>query len=210
MLNETSRKPSSWKLAVKKAVRPFVRKIGLDFTHGFGDQAPPQEFANPEYFTISPDELQLLLRLVKEASLHPGPIVEIGTLFGITASHMALVKRPDQKIITVDNYSWNPWGLTRDRHLLLAKYVLNNLIQTGHVEQINMGKNDFYNSYQGPPPALVFLDADHSYGETKKDIEWAQRIGARTIAGHDYYAGVKQVVDECGGPRERASALWVL
>jgi len=34
-------------------------------------------------------------------------------------------------------------------------------------------------------PAMVFVDAVHDYPETKKDIEWAQKVGARIIAGHD-------------------------
>lgn len=136
--------------------------------------------------------------------------MEIGTLFGITATHMALAKKPEQKIITVDNFCWNPWHLSAERHYMLAKYVLNYLIETGHVELIRMDKNAFYESYAGPPPALVFLDAWHTYEETKKDIEWAHRAGAKIIAGHDYYEGVKQIVDECGGPSELVEGLWVL
>ena len=50
---------------------------------------------------------------------------------------------------------------------------------------------------------MVFLDAIHDYEETKKDIEWARLVGAKIIAGHDYcdeFPGVKQIVDEMGGP----------
>ena len=126
---------------------------------------------------------------------------------------MALVKAPEQKIITVDVYCWNPWGLSADVHEALTSQVLHFLVQTGQVERLRIDKNEFYNTYTGPAPAMVFLDAWHDYEETKKDIEWAKRIGANIIAGHDYcdeFAGVKQIVDEMGGPRELAGTVWVL
>ena len=43
--------------------------------------------------------------------LFAGPIVEIGTLLGVSTTHMALWKTPDQRIITVDLFAWNPWGI---------------------------------------------------------------------------------------------------
>ena len=60
---------------------------------------------------------------------------------------------------------------------------------------------------------MVFLDAMHDYEETKKDIHWAQSVSAKIISGHDYcdeFAGVKQIVDEFGGPRELGGSVWVL
>jgi hypothetical protein len=126
---------------------------------------------------------------------------------------MALSKRPEQKIITVDNYCWNPWRLPPDAHHALARQVLLYLIETSHVQQVRMDKADFYRTYRGPAPALVFLDAWHTYEETKKDIEWALSTGARLIAGHDYcqdFPGVQQIVDECGGARELGGTVWVL
>jgi hypothetical protein len=86
-------------------------------------------------------------------------------------------------------------------------------VQTGHVERWHIDKNEFYRAYQGPPPAMVFLDAMHDYENTKQDIEWAQRVGAKIIAGHDYshhHPGVIQIVDELGGPRELGGSVWVL
>jgi hypothetical protein len=126
---------------------------------------------------------------------------------------MALVKAAWQKIITVDVYCWNPWGLSPDAHSALAGTVLHYLVQTGHVDRVRMDKADFYRTYEGPAPSLVFLDAWHDYEETKKDIQWAMRVGAKVISGHDYcdeFPGVKQVVDEFGGPRKLAGTVWVL
>jgi hypothetical protein len=128
-------------------------------------------------------------------------------------SNLNLAKAPNQKIITVDVYCWNPWGLTPEAHEALAAQVLHYLVETGQVERVRMDKNEFFASYQGVAPALVFLDAWHDYEETKKDIEWARSAGARIIAGHDYcdeFPGVKQAVDEFGGPRELAGTAWLL
>jgi predicted O-methyltransferase YrrM len=168
---------------------------------------------HPQQATVEPEAISFVQRLVRESSQFSGPIIEIGTLLGVTTTNMALVKAPQQKIITVDVYCWNPWGLSPDAHAALTRQVLYYLEQTGHVECIRRDKNEFYREYAGPAPALAFLDAWHDYEETKKDIEWAKRAGAKIIAGHDYcdeFPGVKQAVDEYGGPRELASTVWVL
>jgi hypothetical protein len=168
---------------------------------------------HPQQATIEAECIPFVQRLVRDSRQHDGPIVEIGTLLGITTTNMALAKSQDQKIITVDNYCWNPWGLTPDVHQALTSQILEYLVQTGHVERIRMDKNEFYRLYEGPSPSLVFLDAWHDYEETKKDIEWARSVGTRIISGHDYcdeFPGVKQIVDECGGPRETVGTVWVL
>lgn len=155
----------------------------------------------------------MIQRLVRESRKYPGPIIEIGTLLGLTTTTMALVKTPAQKILTVDLYCWNPWGFTPDVHEALTAQILNYLVQTGHVERIRMDKSEFYRTYQGAAPSLVFLDAIHDYEETKKDIQWASRVGAKIIAGHDYsdhFPGVMKVVEEYGGPRNLAGTVWSL
>lgn len=168
---------------------------------------------HPQQATVESEAIAFIQLLVRNSRRHPGPIIEIGTLLGITTTNMALAKAPDQRIITVDNYCWNPWGLTPDVHASLTATVLHFLIQTGQVEQVRMDKNEFFRTYRGPAPSLVFLDAVHDYPETKKDIEWARQVGAPMIAGHDYcdqFPGVKQVVDEFGGPREQCASVWLL
>lgn len=168
---------------------------------------------HPQQATIEPEAIAFIQQLIRNSRRFPGPIIEIGTLLGITTTNMALAKSPEQKIITVDNYCWNPWGLKPDVHASLAATVLHYLIKTGQVEQVRMDKNEFFRTYRGPAPALVFLDAVHDYPETKKDIEWSRQVGAHMIAGHDYcdqFPGVKQVVDEFGGPREQCASVWLL
>jgi hypothetical protein len=126
---------------------------------------------------------------------------------------MALWKSAPQRIITVDNYRRNPWRLSPEHHHALAAQVLFSLVQTGAVEQVRMDKSEFYRTYDGPPPALVFLDAVHTYEETRLDIAWARRTGAATICGHDYcerFPGVIRAVDEYGPPAQLRGSLWSL
>jgi hypothetical protein len=168
---------------------------------------------HPQQATVEPEAISFIQRLVQNSRQYSGPIIEIGTLLGVTTVNIALAKSPLQKIITVDNYCWNPWGLAPDVHASLAALVLQYLTKTGQVELVRMDKNEFFRTYQGQAPAMVFLDAVHDYVETKKDIQWAQKVGARIIAGHDYsddFPGVKQVVDEFGGPREQRASVWLL
>ncbi len=143
----------------------------------------------------------------------PGPIVEVGTLFGWSTTIMALRKAPDRRLVTVDNYVWNPAQLTREQHLALTRAILGEAVRTGEVEMVVQDKDEFYRSYDGPAPSLVFLDADHSYDATVADIHWARSAGADVVCGHDYqpdWPGVMQAVDEAGGCTQKVESLWVL
>jgi hypothetical protein len=140
-------------------------------------------------------------------------VVEIGTLFGQTTVRLARLAAPAAKVVTVDNYTWNPAGLTPAEHRALAAAVLWYARERGEVEVVVSGKNEFYAAYAGPTPGLIFLDADHTYEETRKDIEWAVSTGCRMIAGHDYgpdFPGVIRAVDEAGGVADREGTVWLL
>lgn len=177
--------------------------------------APPNPLKPiiPRMCTVRDDEVSLLESLVKESNGLPGPIIEIGTLLGVSTTNMALWKSPSKKIITVDLFAWNPWGLTSEQHRDVTTQMLHYLTRTNHVELVVSCKNAFYESYQGEPPSLVFLDAIHDYPETAKDIAWARSVGARIISGHDYSAdfpGVIEAVDEVGGPKQLEGSVWRL
>jgi len=184
-----------------------VTRVDLGFV------SQPSPGMDPRLATMEPEAIPFLKDLVRRSRQHPGPIIEIGTLLGVTTTHMALAKAPAQKIITVDAYCWNPWCVPAAIHEAMTAQVLHYLVETGHVERVKMDKDAFYRTYRGPAPALVFLDAMHDYENTKKDIEWARGIGAAMITGHDYcdlFPGVMQIVDECGGPTERCASVWLL
>jgi hypothetical protein len=143
----------------------------------------------------------------------PGPIVEVGTLFGWSTRVMVLFKDPTRELITVDSYVWNPLLLPAEQHARATGAALQDAVDRHGVRVVTQDKAAFYETYTGPAPSLVFLDAIHSYEETRKDIEWARRVRAKTICLHDYspkHPGVVQAVDEAGGPRQLFESLAVL
>ena len=181
----------------------------LHGSHG----APARPEANFSEFSVWEKEWELLADLVRESAQFDGPIVEIGVLAGRTTQRIATVKAPEQKILAVDNFCWNGWGLTPDEQFSLVELSLAYLVETGHVEICRIDKDEFYKTYDGPAPSLVFLDAMHDYEDTKKDIIWAKEVGAKIICGHDYsedFRGVIQVVKEFGGPTRLADRLYVV
>ena len=198
---------------VTRPVRRLSRRQDAPAAAAATAALPGLQNFHPGDCTVEPEGVALLRELVRESRRFDGPIIEVGTLLGLTATEMALVKAPHQQIKTVDLYCWNPWGLTPDVHADLAAQVLYYLIEKGDVEMIRADKNEYYRSYNGPAPAMVFLDAMHDYEETKKDIEWAKSVGAKIISGHDYcdaFPGVMKVVDEFGGPRRLGGTVWAL
>ena len=162
---------------------------------------------------LSINEGRLLGDLVRSTDI-TRPIIEIGTLFGFSTIVISLFKQRQQPLITVDNYCWNPLGISPDVHFEVTKNRLAEIVAKHNARLLRMDKNDFYRTYDGPPPALFFCDADHSYEATKRDIMWAQSVGASIICGDDYdlasEPGVKRAVDELGGPRQLADGLFVL
>lgn len=143
-----------------------------------------------------------------------GPIIEVGTLFGWSTLVIALHKSKDRELITVDDFSWNPFGLSPDIHFHLTKRILSEAINDFNVKLVRMSKDDFYSNYDGMAPTLVFFDAMHTYEATKADILWARSVDTGTICGHDYdrenCPGVVKAVDEFGGPKVLVKTLWVL
>ena len=200
------RKPLNFALQIKDFL--IHRKAIKSFVHA----AFAIEDTWVDSGSVKEVEYPLLKELCQKAGEFDGPIVEIGTLFGFATTKLALWKKPQQKIITVDNYCWNPIGLPPRAHLQLTTRVLEYLRQTGQVELLNIDKSKFFRDFK-LRPAMVFLDADHSYEETKKDILWALGAKAPIISGHDYSdlcPGVKKAVDEFGGPDQLLGSVWTL
>jgi len=144
-------------------------------------------------------EEEAVVLLVRKAQRYPGPLIEFGTLFGITTKLMASVATSSQKVVTVDNFCWNPFGLTPELHEIFTRKILRFELESERVELIVSGSQEFRASYDGMVPALVFLDADHSYDAVKDEIKWAKALGVPLIAGNDYRNerfGVTRAVDE--------------
>ena len=155
---------------------------------------------NPSVFALgglTDEEEAAVAKLVAEAG--PGRVVEFGTLFGLTTRLIAEAARPDQQVTTIDNFCWNPFGLPVALHEAFARKVLRSELTSGRVELVVAASEAFRTSFAGPAPALVFLDADHSYAAVRDEIAWAKSLSVPVIAGHDYgnpRFGVTRAVDE--------------
>lgn len=170
---------------------------------------------NPSLFALgglTEEEEASLLAIVTEAAARPGPVIEFGTLFGLTTQLIAAAAAAGQRVITVDNFCWNPFGLPPSLHESFARKVLRRELESGRVELAVASSEAFRAAYAGPPPALVFLDADHSYAAVRDEIAWAKLAGAAVIAGHDYgnpRFGVSRAVDEAfAGQVVVRGTLW--
>lgn len=127
-----------------------------------------------------------------------GTVVEVGTLFGLTAIELARRSADGVRIITVDNFCWNPFGLPPSAHENFTRRILRPWIENGKVELLAMGSEEFRANMK-QIPEMVFFDADHRYEAVKDEIAWAKSAGIKTICGHDYgnkKFGVTQAVDE--------------
>ena len=128
-----------------------------------------------------------------------GTFVEFGTLFGLTAKAVAAAK-PNLKIVAVDNFCWNPFGLPPKLHEDFTRKILANEIAAGQVTLANATSEEFRRGCKAAPDA-VFFDAQHQYEPVKDEIVWAKRMGVKCICGHDYgnpspIFGVTQAVNE--------------
>ncbi len=174
-----------WRRQVRQAVSTHLLLLENPDAYGLG--------------TLDGADESRLVELVRRAAVHPGPIVEMGTLFGLTTRLIATHARDDQAVITVDNFCWNPFGLPPDLQETFARKVLCTELAGGRVLLEIADSATFRSRYHGPTPALVFLDADHSYGPVRDEIAWAKALGAPIICGHDYGVprfGVTRAVDE--------------
>ena len=125
-------------------------------------------------------------------------IVEVGTLFGLTAREIDRQMKGG-RVIAVDNFSWNPFGLPPAVHEEFTRRILKG---TG-VELVNASSHDWRSTIDKKPD-MIFFDADHRYEAVKEELLWAKSQGIKIISGHDYgnpnpLFGVTRAVDEVFG-----------
>lgn len=140
-----------------------------------------------------------------------GTFVEFGTLFGFTAKAVAAAK-PNLRIVAVDNFSWNPFGLPPKLHEQFTRKILANEIAAGRIEVVNATSEDFRRDCKTAPDA-VFFDAQHEYEPVRDEIAWAKKAGVKCIMGHDYKNpskrfGVTQAVDEAFQSVDVVGMCW--
>lgn len=148
---------------------------------------------------LADEEERAVIGLVRASSSRPGPVIEFGTLFGLTTRLLAEHAAPGHPVITVDNFSWNPFGLPSAVHEAFTRKLLRSEIESGRVDLRAIASEAFRRGYDGPMPAMVFFDADHTHAAVRDEIAWAVGLGVPCIAGHDYgnrRFGVTRAVDE--------------
>ena len=152
---------------------------------------------------LSQLETDALVKWVNETGAKT--VIEIGTLFGLTAK--ALDSRTPAKVIAVDNFCWNPFGLTVAQHTDFTSRILE-----GSEVEIICDNSLKYLSDLKSVDALVFLDGDHSYDGVKRELEILKSKGVRLISGHDFgnpLFGVTRAVREVlGEPDEVVGMCW--
>ena len=149
--------------------------------------------------SVQPNELGFLKELVCRANAIDGPIVEIGTLFGFTTQHIAYWKDQDKKLITIDDFTWNPIGFDKQTHYEFTLRVLYFLIKRANANLYACSNTEFYRTYHGTTPSMVFIDASHRYADVIEDIKWAKDNKVPIISGHDYadsHPGVIRAVNQ--------------
>ena len=136
-------------------------------------------------------------------------VVEIGTLFGFTAKR--IVAETQAKVIAVDNFSWNPFGMPANLHETFTREILATELKSGRVELVRTDAQEFLKTLKDVD--FVFLDGDHRYEAVKAEIELVKSAGVKVIAGHDYgnaLFGVTRAVEETlGKPDEVAGMCWL-
>ena len=158
--------------------------------------------------SLSAEETAALVRWTKDADVEA--FVEIGTLFGLTARTVS--NESNVKVFAVDNFCWNPFGLTAEQHEAFARRI----VAGSGVEIVKSDAIDFLEGLSGridASRALVFLDGSHAYVDVKREIETCVAQGVKTIAGHDFgnvRFGVTQAVRETvGEPDEVCGMCWI-
>ena len=157
---------------------------------------------------LSPEEADALAGWVRGSA--PDVFVEIGTLFGFTARRIA--RDTGVRVLAVDNFSWNPFGLTPEQHEAFARRV----VDGADVEIVRSDAAGFLEAIAekaSPERAFVFLDGSHAYDDVKGEIEACIRRGVRTVAGHDFGRGrfgvTRAVRDVVGEPDEVVGTCWL-
>jgi len=142
--------------------------------------------------------------------LKPKTFIEIGTLFGFTARTLA--QKTDAKVIAVDKFCWNPFGLTPAQHEDFTRHIL----EGTDVELVNADAFDFLSAVStrcNPAETMIFLDGSHAYADVKRELEICRAAGIRFLSGHDFansiFGVTKAVREVVGEPDAVGGMCWL-
>lgn len=151
---------------------------------------------------INADERKELIEWVIGTADVPGPVVETGTLFGFSTMALCegvLRSGVRKKIYTVDNYSWNPFGVPMYRHRMITRQNLAMAQSLTDLVIVDSSADDFYKNFS-ETPSFAFIDGNHSYESVTEDLIYFRNIGTKAISGHDYdFPDVSKAVREVLG-----------
>jgi len=171
---------------------------------------------NPEksiWGSITEEDEEGIKLAVTYAGNFEGPIVEIGACFGHTTNLIASLKRIDVPLITVENFSWNPFFLPKDIHRQFLKRTIRYAMVHCSTQIFEGEAEKFYLANAKLKPSLVFIDATHYYEPIRRDIAWALSTGCAVISGHDYmnmHPGVIKAVRESFGDNFSVhGSVWI-
>jgi len=133
---------------------------------------------------LTDEDLNILLRYMRKENSKL--VLEVGTLFGITANRISEL---GVDVITADNFAWNPFGLTRRQHIKFTQRILRTDVRLV-VLDISLSLDEQCKALEEELRLVkvdtVFIDADHTYDSVLRDIKMAHRLGASNIVVHDY------------------------
>ncbi|MBE7214198.1 class I SAM-dependent methyltransferase [Shewanella benthica] len=163
--------------------------------------------------SITEDDELGIKHAVVQSGKYKGPIVEIGALFGHTTNLLASMKRTGVILITVENFTWNPFSLPPEVHRQFTMRTLRYALEHCSTQVFDGNAADFYLANATLKPSLIFIDAGHDYESVRKDIDWAVSTGCPVISGHDYtdaHPGVVKAVDETFGDNiSLYGSVWI-
>ena len=158
---------------------------------------------------LTDEELDAVVEAVKESGVRK--VVEIGTLFGFTAREIAR-RCPEVKVIAVDNFSWNPFGLPASAHERFTRGVLAEYLANGRIELVNRDAEEFLASLANAAETFVFLDGDHRREAVARELELCLAVGVGHLAGHDFgnelFGVTAAVREKIGEPQIVKGMVW--
>lgn len=121
--------------------------------------------------SISKEDEKGIEKAIGYANEFEGPIVEIGVLFGHTTQLIANLKPKRKELIAVESFEWNPFSMDKRSHEIFTYRSLRYCVENCHTRIFNGNNKEFYESYEGDTPNLIFIDAGHSYEDVLYDIK---------------------------------------
>jgi len=162
------------------------------------------EARNIPTFTVQ-EELEALFILAR-ACKPDARVLEIGSYLGASTCYLAAGLRGSRASITCID-TWQNQTMPDGIHDTLAKFEKNVKSVRPLLTLIRKASDEVTPQELGQPFDFVFLDGDHSYGQTKSDFEHFSGLVSPNgvLAFHDslFFEGVSRVIGEA-----LASAKW--